>query len=367
MFVKQLSGSGVHARVAGQRQIVRSVAAGTIEPVTFVGFRYAIGHPHGIAAFAPQSGFAIGSQCLFHLIQGTDKGGRIPAIKTEGHEAPVLKMCFKTFEPFAGTQFGALFDAPAVGNHDRHHGATVLGAPPAGDPVTTALFLGSAVREEGHQGLSRQGHVGILEFGKTQVTTFENATGGVRIDMAAKRGCHAAIRLLPVAVEIGHQGGKPVGPAITFCLFRMQVSGEDIQGIHRGHAMSLPHQPAPRPSGQVVQCEIAGIGRYHIQCTASVAFRIGFEVLGCQGLTGDIDPAGIGHMHHQPQPGTGQPIQIGKPAINGGGVRLVAGGNQMLCQQTDLMSRGFVVLDDAIAIAPAPVIRAVGSGVIRRC
>ena len=146
----------------------------------------------------------------------------------------------------------------------------------------------------------------------------------------------------------------------------MKVSGEYVQRIHCCHAVPLSHQPAPGPPGQIVQGQIAGVRRHHVQCAAGVAFWIGLEVLGGQGLTGDINPAGVGHMNHQPHTGAGQPVQIGEFAIDGSGVRLMPGSHQVLCEYADLMLGGFTVLDDAITIGPTPEIRAVRSGVIHR-
>ena len=147
----------------------------------------------------------------------------------------------------------------------------------------------------------------------------------------------------------------------------MKIACEDIQGIHRRHAMALAHQPAPGPTGQIVQRQITGISRHHVQRAACVAFGIGLEILGCQRLSRDIDPAGIGHMNHQPEPGAGEPVQIRKPAIHCCRIRLVPGSDQMLRQNPDLVSGCFAVLDNTIAVAPAPVIGAVRSGVVHRC
>ena len=47
--------------------------------------------------------------------------------------------------------------------------------------------------------------MGVLQLGKPEVAPFENTTGGVRIDVAAKGRGHGTVRLLAVAVEIGNQ------------------------------------------------------------------------------------------------------------------------------------------------------------------
>ena len=112
----------------------------------------------------------------------------------------------------------------------------------------------------------------------------------------------------------------------------MKVSGEDVQGVHGCHAVPLAHQPAPCASGQIVQSQIAGIGRHHVQCPAGVAFRIGLEVLRRQRLAGDINPAGVGHVDYQPETGTGESVQVGEFTIDRGSIGLVAGSNQVLCQ-----------------------------------
>ena len=65
--------------------------------------------------------------------------------------------------------------------------ACILATPPACSPVTAALLFKGPITEEGHQLLSRQRHVYILQFGKTQIAALDDATGRIDIDMAAQR------------------------------------------------------------------------------------------------------------------------------------------------------------------------------------
>ena len=145
MFVEPFPGPGIHTWIARKGKVVGSITAGPEKTVAFDRLRNTIGHPHRVTAFAPLGRLAIGGKCLFHFIQGTDKGRRVPAIKTEGYKTAMLQMGFKALKPLSGAQFGALLNTPAVGNHHRHHGAAVFRPPPAGNPVAAPLLFGGTV------------------------------------------------------------------------------------------------------------------------------------------------------------------------------------------------------------------------------
>ncbi|MCY1403081.1 hypothetical protein D9M71_182480 [compost metagenome] len=295
------------------------------------GFRDAIGNRQRVAKNSAVLFAHPVRQALLHLPQGADEGCRIAAIETQRIDSAAAQMLLEAFQSFMGAQFGALFDAPAVGDHHRQRHATVFRTPPARNPVAAALFFGGAVGEKCHQGFSRQRHVCVLQLGEAQVAALGDPPGGMRIDMTAQWDGDAAVAGLGVAVEVADQAGQPdlsigIGPR----LLRMQVAGQHVERLDRRHAMPLPHEPATGLAGQGIQGEIAGISRHHVQRPAGVPLRLGLEILGLQWLAIHSDATGIGHVRHQPEPGAGQAIQGGEQPIDGRKLALQSGLDQLM-------------------------------------
>ena len=263
-------------------------------------------------------------QSLFHFEQGANQRRRIAAIHMHRIEAAGAQMAGEGVQALLGTQLGALFDPSAIGDHDRQSGAAVLGTPPAGDPVTAALFLGGAIGEKRHQCLAGQRHVGVLQFGEAQIAALDYAAGGKGVYMAAQGRGRPAIGQLRIAVEVPQQLLQAGIPGIARSLFGVQVAGQNVDCINGGDAVPLAHQPAPGLSGQAAQRKVGRVGRDHIQGTAGVALGSGLEVLRGQRGTVGVAALGIGHMHHQPHSGAGQMVQGSQYLVDAADVSLLA-------------------------------------------
>ena len=232
-----------------------------------------------------------------------------------------------------GTQLGALLDTPAIGNHHRQGHATVLGAPPARHPVTAALLFGRTIGKKRHQGLARQRQVGILQLGKTEVTTLGNSARGMRIDVTAQRRRRTAITGLGIAVEITQQAIHPrLAIGIARNLFGVLIGGQQVQRLDRRHAVTLAHQPATGLPAECIQAQVTGIGRHHVQRPAGVPLGLGLEILRLHGRAIQPHTPGIGHVHHQPEAGHAQAIQRLQQLIDLRQRRLLAALHQLMGQ-----------------------------------
>ena len=84
-----------------------------------------------------------------------------------------------------------------------------------------------------------------------------------------------------------------------------------------------------------------------------MAFRRGLEILSDQGRAGNVHPVAIGHVHHQPQAGAGEPVQGNQLPVNRVFIRLVPGADQFAGQFPDSGGGLLGVPDNAIALLPA--------------
>jgi len=217
-----------------------------------------------------------------------------------------------------------LLDTPTVGDHHRQRHSTILGPPPARNPVAAALLFRGAIGEEGHQRLARQGHVRVLQFGETEIAALGDTACGMRIDVTAQRRQRAAVGGLAIAVEILQQAIHALFAfTVGLRLFGVQVAGQQVERIDRRHAMALPHQPGAGPAGQGIQRQVAGIGRHHVQRTAGMPFGAALEVLGAQRRAIEPDMARVGHVHHQPEAGAGNAIDGLQHPVDAGEIRLM--------------------------------------------
>ena len=325
MLVEQLPGLFVVMRIARQRQVVRGVAAGAIEAEALDRLGDAVGNRQRVAEDAAVLLLHAPLQALFHLPERTDEGGRVAPIEADRIEAAAAQMQLEALQPLMGAQFGALLDAPAIGDHHRQR------RPPARNPVAAALFLGGTIGEERHQGLAGQRHVRILQFGEAEVAALGDTAGGMRIHVAAQWRRRCAVGGLGVAVEVLQQAVQPfLAVGIGALLLRVQVAGEDVQRVDGDHAMALAHQPGASLAGQDVECQIAGVGRDHVQGSAGVALGLCLEILGLQGLAVQADAPGVGHVHDDAQGAGGQPVEGAEQLVDAGQVRLQPGLDQLM-------------------------------------
>ena len=141
MSIEQLTRSVIDARVARQRQVMRCIAAGTIEAESLDRLGYSVGDRQRIAQ--QTAGFFLDTpnQALLHLPQGADESSRVAPIERDGVKATTAKMLAKPFKPLVSAKLGALFDTPTIGDHDGQRYTAILGTPPARNPVAAALFL----------------------------------------------------------------------------------------------------------------------------------------------------------------------------------------------------------------------------------
>ncbi|MNQ47811.1 hypothetical protein D3C85_616680 [compost metagenome] len=320
-------------RIARQRQVVRGVLAGTVKAEALDGLGDRIGHGQRIVEDAAHPLVHPVGQPLLQLVEGTDEGGRIAAVEADRIETAVAQMLDEALQPREGAQLGALLDAPAVGDHHRQRHPAILGAPPARHPVAAALLLGRAVGEEGHQGLAGQRLVGILQLGKAEIAALGDAAGGMRVDVAAQGHAGQAVGRLGIAVEVIDQAVQAFGvPPVARRLLRVQVAGQHVERLDGRHAVPLAHGPGAGLPGQGIQRQVAGIGRHHVQGAAGVAFGAGLEILGQQLAAVEMYPAGVGHVHDQPQTGASQSIESLEQAVDAGQIGLAPGLHQLVSE-----------------------------------
>ena len=161
-----------------------------------------VGHGNGVVGTALPHRFGRCFQAPFHLQDGPDEGRRVPAVECEGSE-PVEPQV--VYEPVHSSLLGhgcPLVDAPAVADHDGGYQPAVLSPPPAGRPVAASLLPEGAITEEDHQSFARQGHVNVLELGKSQIASLYQGAGGVGVDVASKGRVLPAIHSQDVGVEV---------------------------------------------------------------------------------------------------------------------------------------------------------------------
>src|SRR5690606_8606780 len=238
------------------------IGACTIESETFDRLGDTIGYLYRVAALTFQGGVAPDLQCLLHVKQSANKGSGVFAVKANGVKTVGGETFFKTFDAFTGAELGALFDSPAVGNHNRKRHTAIVGPPPAWNPVTATLLFRRAIGKKRHQRFAWQWHMGILKLGKAEIAALDNSACCVWVYMAAQWGCHGAVLYLPVAVQIGCQQRQAIGSMISGALLGVQVSGQNIPSVHSGTTVALPHQPAARGTGQIVQSTVGSVGRH---------------------------------------------------------------------------------------------------------
>ncbi len=331
MLVEQLPGMLVVARVARQRQVVRGVAAGAMETEALDRLGDTVGNRQGVAEDPAVLLLHPPLQALLHFPERTDEGGRVAPIEADRVEAATAQVQLEALQALVGTQLGALLDAPAIGDHHRQRRPAVLGPPPARDPVAAALFLGGAIGEERHQGLAGQWHVRVLQFGEAQVAAFGDTAGRMRVDMAAERRGRRAVGRLGVAIEVLQQAVQPfLAAGIGALLLRMQVAGKHVERIDGGHAVALAHQPAAGPAGQGVQCQVAGVGRDHVQGAAGMPLGLPLEIVGLQWLAIQADAPGVGHVRDDAQGAGGQPVEGAEQMVDAGQVRLQPSLDQLM-------------------------------------
>ena len=116
-----------------------------------------IGQRHRIGFFTGLHRLCDSLQATLHLKDSPRKSGRVSTIKDDGVKAIKLKMLNK---PASSSLFllrdsRSLVDTPSIFYHDRCYQPGIFGPPPSRHPVTTALFLKSAVTEEYDQSLAR--------------------------------------------------------------------------------------------------------------------------------------------------------------------------------------------------------------------
>ena len=85
------------------------------------------------------------AQAAFLLPDRPGKGRRVAPIKHKRFKAVQFKMLDKPFHAAFLRHGGALIDAAAIGNHDRHNISAILSPPPARCPIRAALFFKCAV------------------------------------------------------------------------------------------------------------------------------------------------------------------------------------------------------------------------------
>ena len=118
------------------------------------------------------------------------------------------------------TDFGTLFDPPAIQHHHRHGETTIAGAPPARRPIGSALLFECAVAQKGDKALARQWHVDILKAGESKIPAFRQPASCIRIDVATERHTGAAIGGDRIAVKVVDEPGKAYFTAIIASLLR---------------------------------------------------------------------------------------------------------------------------------------------------
>lgn len=107
-----------------------------------------------------------------------------------------------------------------------------------------------------------------MQLGKAQITALGNPASRVRVDVAAQRRADLAGRVLHIAVEIRHQlAHSCFVTGVTLSLLRMLIGRQQVKRLNGCHTVALAHQPATGFPGQVIQRQVTGVGRHHIQRT----------------------------------------------------------------------------------------------------
>ena len=171
--------------------------------------------------------------------------------------------------------------------------------------------------------------------------------------MAAKRRGGPAVGANGVAVEVRNELGQAgVRAAVPTLLPGRDIAGQRVDRLDRSHAVPLAHDPGPRDAGQGVRQQIADEGRDHVQRAAGMALRQVLEGFRRQGRSGQIHPAYIGHVRHQPHAGARQPIGGGHQTVDRLLVRPDASAHETLRHVLD--PRDGVGLPDQRPIAGFP-------------
>ena len=342
----------VGGAAARQWQVVRRVGAGTGEAVALDRLGDRVGQQYRVAGETILDGFVLLRQTLRHVHDRPGEGGRVAPVDVDGFETVELQMFAEPVHAARLGHGGALVDAAAIGDHDRHHQPGVLAPPPARRPVAAALLLEGAVTEKAHQLLARQRHVHILQAGEAQIAAFADAAGGMDIDMAAQRRGRTSVRPDLVTVEVLAQTAEPlVAQGIALVLFRLQIAGQHVHGIDRRHAVSLPHHPGPGLARQRIGKQVADIGRHDVQGTAGMPLGHRFEIGRRQGASVQRHLPRIGHVRRQPQAHAGQTIGRRKQpprALR----RALPGDVQILHQSGDALPGIGTVGDHPQSLAP---------------
>src|SRR5690554_2914728 len=193
----------------------------------------------------------------------------------------------------------------------------------------------------------------VLQFGKAQVTTFGDGSGGVRSGVTAKgcRGHAAGIGL--VGIEVLAQARQSgFTQFITALLGRGQVTGQGVDRFYRGDAVALAHQPGPGSSAEGVGQQIADEGGHHVQGTTGVSFGHRLEVFGGQWLAIQIHPPGVGHVGDHIHPGAGQSVSGDKHGIELFLVLHPPAGDQLAGQRSDTFASLLAVTYGTISGLP---------------
>lgn len=123
----------------------------------------------------------------------------------------------------------------------------------------------------------------------------------MHIDMAAERRVLPPVFPKPIRIKISHVASEPfVRDVVPGGVSLGHIGDEEIQRIHGGHAMALPHQPRSCVTRHDIRAEIAGIGRHHVERPAGVAIRTNLEVFSIKRSAVEMYSASVSLVHHEP-------------------------------------------------------------------
>src|SRR3546814_4438554 len=105
--------------ISRQWQVVRCVAAGTIEAEAFHRLGDAVGHRQRIVENAARLLFHASLQAQLHLPQGCDESSRVTPIERHRVEAALTQLLTELLEPLLGATLGTLLASQPVGNPPR--------------------------------------------------------------------------------------------------------------------------------------------------------------------------------------------------------------------------------------------------------
>lgn len=275
--IERFPGAGIPVRIADQWKIVCGVGTGAGEAEPFLGLGDDIWQPGGITSFRR------GGEPFQRLLRRQDRPGdcgRVTAIDDQRLEAVMAHILCQP----SGTAFlddlRALLDPASVEDHHRNRETAVLGSPPARCPIRAALLFERAVAQEGHQALSRQGHMHVLQCGEAQVSAFGDCPCGMGARMAAQRHRRFATRIDGVGIEVRTQTGQPSFATIVPSLLAWgHVPGQRVNRLDGRDAVSLPHQPSAGRASQRIGKQISHEGRHHVERSAGMSFRHRLEIM----------------------------------------------------------------------------------------